>query len=262
MTVKGWCRRGLVPGFLLTGWLVTLAGCAEEERAVTIQISHREKVRVSNHLKMKLKRLPLHVRWDTYTIAGELIRNVYAEEDLLLIETASRKMIVMDRMKGVVRWIYRLPFPLKFKPTVSEDLVYMICRDVVHAVYRGGGAVKWKKTLPFAQGSAPAANKDFLFVAALDIPRFYAFKEKTQVPKLTEAGEYAGALEAISDWFYNTDDYVRAAPFEITKGNTSIVYINSYDHNVYALNGFTGKATWSYKTGQQLIAAPYVRKDH
>ncbi|MHC4599559.1 MAG: outer membrane protein assembly factor BamB family protein [Planctomycetota bacterium] len=250
-------------GFLLLGvFLAVLAGCAEEVRPERIPLSRREKIRFNSQLVTKLKRLPLHIKWDTYVLGGELIRSVTMDEDLLLIETAAHHVVAMDRHKGVMRWIYDVRFPLKFQPAVSEEVVYLIARDVVHAVYRNGGAIKWKKTLPFAQGSHPAANKDYLFVAALDIPRVFAFKEETQVPKLTQAGEYHGALEAISDWFVVTEDFVRAAPLEITKGNTSIIYLCSFDHKVYALEGFTGKVTWTYKTGQQLLCSPYVWKDH
>jgi outer membrane protein assembly factor BamB len=259
--------KGRMPGgvgtILVLGVLCAfLAGCGMEERASSIRLTSGEKTRVSNQLKLKLKRLPLHIKWDTYVLGGELIRNVFMEEDLLLIETASRRVYAMDRKKGVIRWVYTIQFPLKFPPAVSEDLVYFVARDVIHAVFRNGGDVKWKKTLPFAQGSAPVANKDYFFVAALDVPRFFSFKEKTQIPKLTEGGEYHGALEAIAEWSFNTEDFVRAAPLEITKGNTSVIYLCSFDHKVYALDGFTGKVTWTYKTGQQILCAPYVRGDY
>jgi|GEM_PF-2633407 len=252
-----------VAGLLLAAaWMGAAAGCAEEQRAPFIQIPEADKIAISGQLKTKLKRIPLHLKWDTYVLGGQLVRNVFMEEDLLFIETASRQVWAMDRNKGVIRWAYTVGYPLQFPPTVSEDLVYFISRDVVHAVFRNGGDVKWKKTLPFVQGAPPAANRDFLFVAAGDTRRFYAFKEKTQVPETTASGEYHGALEAIPDWFFNTDDYIRAAPVEVTRGTTSIVYLCSLDHKAYALNGYTGKATWSYKTGQQIIAAPYVRGDH
>jgi outer membrane protein assembly factor BamB len=151
---------------------------------------------------------------------------------------------------------------MRFGPAVSEELVYFLARDVIHAVFRSGGDVKWKKVLPFVQGSAPAANRDFLFVGAGEARRIGAFKEKTQVPETTATGEYHGALEAIEDWFFNTDGYVRAAPIEVTKGNTSVLYVATLAHKVHALNGFNGKATWSYETGQPLLTAPYIRGDN
>ena len=248
-------------GHLLAGALLALvAGCADEERPPFLRISEADQIAVNKGLREKLSKLPLNLKWDTYALAGELVRNVFLDKELLLIETGSNSVWAMDRTKGVILWKYNLQFPLRFRPAVGPDLVYLVARDVIHAVIRSGGDVKWKKQLPFVQGSAPVANDTFFYVAAGDVPRFYAFKEEVQVPKL-EKGEYQGSLEAVPEWFINTDDYVRADPVEITRGATSIVYVASYDHRVYALSGATGKVTWSYETGKEVICSPYVRGD-
>lgn len=241
MKGKGWSLRGAAL-LVLAASVATIAGCVEEERPSYIAIPEVDKIRISRELKAKLTKLPLHLKWDTYVLAGELVRRVTVEEDLILVETLSNRVWVLDRNKGVVRWVYDAQYPLRFKPALSSDLVYFVARDVVHAVFRNGGDVKWKKRLPFVQGSAPAANDYHFFLAAGETPRFYAFKEETQVPKL-EGTEYHGSAEAIADWFINTDDFVRAAPLEITKGNTSTVYVNSFDHKAYAIDGSTGKVT-------------------
>ncbi|MCU0722038.1 MAG: PQQ-like beta-propeller repeat protein [Planctomycetes bacterium] len=254
-------RAVTVAGHLLATAILALAvGCVDEERPPYLQISEADQIAINRGLREKLSRLPFHLKWDTYVLAGELVRNVFLEGDLLLIETGSNNVWAMDRNKGVILWKYNLQFPLRGRPAVSPDLVYLVARDVVHAVLRSGGDVKWKKRLPFVQGSSPVANDGFFFVAAGDVARFYAFKEATQVPKLKN-DEFQGSLEAIAEWFLNTGDYVRADPVEVTRGATSIVYLSSYDRKVYALSGSTGKVTWSYETGKEIITRPYVRGD-
>jgi outer membrane protein assembly factor BamB len=247
---------------LALAWAVMAlcVGCVDEERPPYLLISEADQIAINRGLREKLAKLPFHLKWDTYVLAGELVRNLYVEEDLLLIETGSGHVWAMDRQKGVILWKYNLQYPLRFRPAVTQEIVYLIARDVVHAVLRSGGDVKWKKRLPFVQGSAPVANDQNFFVAAGDVCRFYAFKEETQVPRL-DKGEYQGSAEAISEWFINTGDYVRADPVEVTRGATSIVYISSYDHKVRALSGATGKETWSYETGREIITRPYVRGD-
>ena len=257
---KAWRLRGAA-SFVLAAAAAMLSGCVEEERPAYIAIPEIDKIKISRELREKVSKIPLHLKWDSYVLAGELVRRVTIEEDLMLIETVSNRVWVVDRNKGVVRWVYDAQFPLRFKPAVAPDLIYFIARDVVHAVFRNGGEVKWKKRLPFVQGSAPEANGYHFFVAAGETPRFYAFKEETQVPKF-EGAEYHGSAEAIADWFINTNDFVRAAPVEITKGNTSTIYVNSYDHKCYAIEGSTGKVTWIYQTGQELVSEPYARGDY
>ena len=47
------------------------------------------------------------------------------------------------------------------------------------------------------------------------------------------------------NWGYTTKCAVYSSPI-VSNG---IVYVGSYDHNVYALNAATGAKVWSYDTG-------------
>jgi outer membrane protein assembly factor BamB len=232
-----------------------LAGCVQEVRPNYIPMSSGEKRKVFNQLSRGLNRLPLYRKWDSYVLAGELLRRVYMTEDLLFVETARHRVVLFDRHKGVVRWIYNLDYPLRYPPAVSNEYVYLISRDLVHCVWRRGGDVKWKKMLPFVQGSPAAANDFYLYIAAGDIPRLYAFKEEVQNPK-TAGGQFLGSIEAIEEWFFRTGDAVRAKPITIE----NVIYFTSYDHNAYAIDATKGNLTWSYRTGKEIVAPPYIRK--
>jgi eukaryotic-like serine/threonine-protein kinase len=39
---------------------------------------------------------------------------------------------------------------------------------------------------------------------------------------------------------------------------SGVVYIGSYDNNVYALNASTGQKVWAFKTGEQVQSSPAV----
>jgi outer membrane protein assembly factor BamB len=55
-------------------------------------------------------------------------------------------------------------------------------------------------------------------------------------------------------WSYTTGDHVQSSP-AVANG---IVYIGSYDHNLYALNARTGAKLWNYATGDFAISSPAV----
>ncbi len=231
------------------------SGCQEEAPPVYLQWTEKERSDNFKDLSLRLDRLPLYRKWDSYILAGELVRRVFLAEDMLFVETSRNKIVLLDRHKGVVRWIYNLDYPLKYPPAVSKEYVYLISRDLVHCVWRRGGDVKWKKMLPFVQGSPACANDFYLYIAAGDLPRLYAFKESVQNPK-TADGEFLGSLEAIEEWFFGTGDLVCSSP--IVEEN--VLYFTSLDHKAYAIDSTKGRMTWCYETGKQIIAPPYIRK--
>ncbi|MGD0329665.1 MAG: PQQ-binding-like beta-propeller repeat protein [Nitrososphaeria archaeon] len=55
-------------------------------------------------------------------------------------------------------------------------------------------------------------------------------------------------------WSFPTGDQVESSP-AVAGG---VVYVGSYDHNVYALNASTGAKIWSYTTGDWVTSSPAV----
>jgi outer membrane protein assembly factor BamB len=55
------------------------------------------------------------------------------------------------------------------------------------------------------------------------------------------------------NWKYATESIVTPSAT-----HNGIVYIGSYDHNVYALNANTGTKVWSYTTGNSVFSSPTV----
>jgi len=72
-------------------------------------------------------------------------------------------------------------------------------------------------------------------------------------------GDYspvAGSTMSIGKlmWNYTTADIVFSSP-AISNG---VVYVGSYDSNVYALNATTGATVWNYATGSSVYSSPTV----
>lgn len=55
-------------------------------------------------------------------------------------------------------------------------------------------------------------------------------------------------------WNYTTDDSVNSSPAVVD----GVVYVASYDRNIYALNATTGEKIWSYDTGSPTDSSPAV----
>jgi outer membrane protein assembly factor BamB/tRNA A-37 threonylcarbamoyl transferase component Bud32 len=65
----------------------------------------------------------------------------------------------------------------------------------------------------------------------------------------------SGEVEPL--WTFACEDEIRSAPAL----DNGIVYVCSYDHNVYALNSTTGKFLWKYATDGGIAGSPCVVED-
>ena len=62
------------------------------------------------------------------------------------------------------------------------------------------------------------------------------------------------ASEGRLNWNYMTKGAVYSSP----AASDGIIYVGSYDHNVYALNATTGVKVWNYPTGGHVYSSPTV----
>jgi outer membrane protein assembly factor BamB len=81
-----------------------------------------------------------------------------------------------------------------------------------------------------------------------------------RVPRHTHANPYENTLSPgnvpglAQAWRYPTGNLIYSSPAVVN----GVVYITSFDHNVYALNAATGAKRWSYTTGGQISSSPAV----
>jgi serine/threonine protein kinase len=67
----------------------------------------------------------------------------------------------------------------------------------------------------------------------------------------------SSAEEVAPYWAFACEDEVRSSP-TVSDG---IVYIGSYDHNLYAVNAESGKFIWKYPTEDVISSSPYAWED-
>lgn len=116
----------------------------------------------------------------------------------------------------------------KTNPTVSRDLVEVIDKALEYDVNkRWGSAEEFKRAL-----SATMSRGD-------------SIRGETQVFD-------SGVVKPI--WKFACEDEIRGS---VTVAD-GVVYVPSYDHNVYALNAETGKFQWKYPAEAGIASKPWV----
>lgn len=122
----------------------------------------------------------------------------------------------------------------KTNPTVSRELTEIVEKALMYDVnQRWGSADEMKRallTLPGARGIAGGAPKE-------------------------TAAFSAGSVKPL--WRFACEDEIRVA-VAVSEG---VVYVPSYDHNVYALEASSGKFMWKYATEGGIASTPWVMED-
>ncbi len=114
----------------------------------------------------------LHVAWNKQLSFKEektevKVRKVYLIADMLIFEADDMLLYAFDRVTGDNLWIAVLPRPLKFKPTLYENVLHGICgNDMVEIDHTG------KVEIGAAFGISPSApfiiTEDDIYVPASD----------------------------------------------------------------------------------------------
>jgi outer membrane protein assembly factor BamB/tRNA A-37 threonylcarbamoyl transferase component Bud32 len=124
-----------------------------------------------------------------------------------------------------------------FNPQVSVGLEAIVMRALEYDVdKRFASAKEMKQALmllsPAAQGAA-------------DLPATVAF----------DVGAEEGGIQAL--WIFKCEDEVRSSP-TVSDG---VLYVGSYDNNLWALDAKTGGLVWKYPTEGGIASSPCVWRD-
>ena len=77
------------------------------------------------------------------------------------------------------------------------------------------------------------------------------------LPSFPSAAKASGGGQEIKPlWQFACEDEVRGTPAI----DTGLVYVGSYDHNLYALNAATGKFVWKYPTDSGVVSTPALHE--
>jgi outer membrane protein assembly factor BamB len=74
-------------------------------------------------------------------------------------------------------------------------------------------------------------------------------------PHHTDVFDNGGIVPTSTElWRFDTGDSVWSSP-AVSSG---IVYVGSWDHNLYAIDAVTGKEKWQFKTGDNVYSSPAI----
>ncbi len=73
-----------------------------------------------------------------------------------------------------------------------------------------------------------------------------------KVPQHIEVSSKNGAIKPV--WVFACEDEIRGSPMV----DNSILYVGTYDHNLYAINANEGKLLWKFPTAGGVVSKPAV----
>jgi len=143
--------------------------------------------------------------------------------------------------------------------------IYFDTTDEVLALANGSGAFS-KIALVVPASAQPGDHWVSAVQRSSDTGAQVAFDVQTNWSEVgfsskgKRSNPYENVLSPVSvgaidlHWAYTTGSYVYSSP-AVANG---VVYVGSYDDNVYALNATTGAKLWSYTTGSYVSSSPVV----
>lgn len=138
-------------------------------------------------------------------------------------------------------------------PAVANGVVY-IGADQLYALDAATGAFLWSGPFNNKNGtnSSPAVANGLVYIGAID----------HNLDAFNAAG--CGSATCAPVWTFATGSFIDSSPAvatEVINGvSTSVVYVGSYDHNVYAVNALTGVLVWTFSSvsSAAFISSPAV----
>jgi outer membrane protein assembly factor BamB len=159
-----------------------------------------------------------------------------------------------------VKWKFKAGGAIVSTPALAHGTVYFGSSDhFLYALDAHSGALRWKYQTGSRVASSPAVAAGQVYFGSYD-GNFYAldaasgrllWKFATQGERRFAAKHLHGA-EPAAELMPDPFDVYLSSPLV----NADLVYFGSGDGNVYALETATGRARWSFHTGNVVHASP------
>ena len=103
-------------------------------------------------------------------------------------------------------------------------------------------------------------NPEDRFPTALDMKEalLVAARKTGLLPRISRAGAAVSDENIKPIWSFECGDEIRGTPTI----QENIVYVGSYDHNLYALEAATGKFIWKYPTDAGIVSKPVIYENN
>ena len=155
-----------------------------------------------------------------------------ASDDLVFIGSMEG-LYVFDKESGIIKW-EQLVGGITSKPFVSNDIVIASCSNGdIYLFDKNSGEQLWSYKFPEVAVISDT-NDDTVYIASGDTCYKFNFREKE------------------IKWQYKTDSVITASP----SLRNDIVYVGSWDGNLYAVDSITGDLRWKFETGWGVDTTP------
>lgn len=163
---------------------------------------------------------------------------------------------------AAVKWRFITKGRIFSSPTVAAGVVYVGSTDgKLYAVRASDGSQVWAFTTNGAVNSSPAVWNGLVFFSSLD-GNVYALDAASGTQRwiFKTNGERRFVAPGIHGIAPQTE--LMPDPYDVFLSSPAVeggtVYIGSGDHNVYALDGRSGRLRWKFTTGNVVHASPAV----
>ncbi|MDB5151552.1 MAG: afsK [Mucilaginibacter sp.] len=165
---------------------------------------------------------------------------------------------------GDVKWKLKTAGKIFSSPAIYHDAVYIGSEDQnLYAVNKTTGKLLWKFKTDGAVHSSPAVYRNVVYFGSYD-GFYYALDAVTGKLKwkFRTGGEKKVGSKGLwtmkPEEMYMDDlyDFFLSSPVLNLNDHDLTLYFGSSDGNLYALNAFTGKRKWAFKTGGLIHTSP------
>jgi outer membrane protein assembly factor BamB len=161
-----------------------------------------------------------------------------------------------------VKWRFKTKGRIFSSPTVADGVVYIGSTDgKLYAVRTSNGSQIWSFTTKGPVNSTPAVWSGLVFFSSID-GNVYALDAASGAQEwiFKTNGERRFVAPGIHGIAPQTE--LMPDPYDVFLSSPAVeegtVYVGSGDHNVYALDGRTGRLRWKFTTGNVVHASPAV----
>ena len=195
-----------------------------------------------------------------FATAGTVDSSPAVSSGIVYVGSEDKNLYAIDAATGMEKWHFVTAGPVKSSPVVSNDVIYVGSMDGnLYAIDAWTGKEKWRFATGNSQALSPMASKD-VPVGSLAV----GGNGVESSPAVSNGVVYVGS------WDKNLYAIYTATGMEKWRFATNgwvrsspavlngIVYVGSGDKNLYAIDEVTGTEKWRFATGNWVESSPAV----
>lgn len=185
---------------------------------------------------------PDTVKW-TFTAGSSIYSSPSIKDTQMVFGCDDGFVYMIDNRTGDLIWKSANYFsPLRTSPKMDDSNVYIGCNNFkVYALTRRSGSEKWNYTTMAPVYSSPIVYGGNVFIGS-DDNFFYCIDKVSGIPR----------------WKTQLNDRIRSSAFLHIDGLEQILFVGSYDKQLYALDALDGKKLWAFSTLGLIASSPVV----